>query len=179
MGALPAPPGRDRSHRPGHGVAFARFLGGAPDPPGTARTRYKPDDDRELTPEITKDNSGLQGNRLSNVPRHAGSLRLKYDHNGVGAREGLSLAIGVFAAGQREGDNENTFQLPGFARLDASTAYRLRLGDTILTAQLNVRNLLDKRYFESTEPNFVNAAPRAAIFPGAPLTVLGSIRLEY
>ncbi|MGH7410979.1 MAG: TonB-dependent siderophore receptor, partial [Candidatus Methylomirabilis sp.] len=29
--------------------------------------------------EVTKDNSGLKGNRLANVPRHAGSLWLTYD----------------------------------------------------------------------------------------------------
>lgn len=129
--------------------------------------------------EITKDNSGLEGNTLFNVPKHAGSLWLKYDVKGTLADQGLSFGLGVFAAGQREGDNQNTFQLPGFARLDASAAYRLKLGDATLTAQLNVLNILDKRYFESVEPGFINAAPRITIFPGAPLTLIGSIRLEY
>ncbi len=129
--------------------------------------------------EVTKDNSGFQGKRLVNVPDHAGSVWLKYDVNGTFVDQGWSFGLGGVAAGQREGDNENTFQLPGFARLDASAAYRLKLRDATLTAQLNVLNILDKRYFESVEPAFLNAAPRIAIFPGAPLTLIGSIRLEY
>lgn len=76
--------------------------------------------------EVTKDNGGLQGKRLPNAPRYAGSLWLKYDVTGY-AEDGLSLGLGVFAAGQREGDVENTFQLPGFARLDAMAAYRMKI----------------------------------------------------
>ncbi|HNS59350.1 MAG TPA: TonB-dependent receptor, partial [Nitrosomonas europaea] len=68
--------------------------------------------------------------------------------------------------------------LPGYVRLDALAAYRMKLGPTRLTAQVNIRNLLDKRYYESTDP-FVNAPPRVGIYPGAPLTILGSLRLEY
>jgi len=51
--------------------------------------------------------------------------------------------LGLFANGQREGDNENSFQLPGYARLDALIAYRRKIGPSRLIAQLNIRNLLD------------------------------------
>lgn len=128
--------------------------------------------------KYTKDNSGLQDKILAGVPDHSGSLWLKYDHQGIDAREGLSLGIGVFAAGQRQGDAANSFQLPGYVRLDASAAYRWKLAGSVLTTQLNIRNLLDKAYYESTDP-FSNAPPRLGIFPGAPLTVMGSLRLEY
>lgn len=127
--------------------------------------------------EVTKDFSGLQEKRLENVPEHSGSLWLRYDVNGAGA-DGLSFGFGVFAAGQREGDANNTFQLPGYARLDALAAYRWKLGPSRVTAQLNIRNLLDKEYFESTEP-FSNAHPRLSVFPGAPLTAIGSLRVEF
>jgi iron complex outermembrane recepter protein len=43
---------------------------------------------------------------------------------------------------------------------------------------LNIRNLLDKEYYENADL-FSNNAPRLAIWPGAPLTVLGSIRVEF
>ncbi|MGH8656491.1 MAG: TonB-dependent siderophore receptor, partial [Gammaproteobacteria bacterium] len=127
--------------------------------------------------EITEDSRGLQGNLLANAPLHSGSLWLKYDVNGYSA-DGLSFGVGVFANGQQEGDNENTFQLPGYARLDALAAYRWKIGPSRLIAQLNIRNLLDKEYYENADRNS-NNAPRNAIWPGAPLTVLGSIRVEF
>lgn len=127
--------------------------------------------------EVTKDSSGLQGNQLPNAPLHSGSLWLKYDVNGYGA-DGLSFGVGLFANGQREGDADNTFQLPGYARLDALAAYRWTIGPSRLIAQLNIRNLLDKEYYENPD-RFANNQPRLAIWPGAPLTVLGSIRIEF
>ncbi|OQK16431.1 ligand-gated channel [Methyloprofundus sedimenti] len=127
---------------------------------------------------ITKDFSGLQGNRLSNVPEHSGSLWLKYDIHHYEPLNGLSFGMGVFAASQREGDDANTFVLPGYVRLDAFASYAYQLGDSRLIAQFNIRNLLDKTYYESTDP-FQNAPPRVGIYPGAPLTAIGSIRLEY
>ncbi|MFZ2169356.1 MAG: TonB-dependent receptor [Methylococcaceae bacterium] len=127
---------------------------------------------------ITQDFSGLQGNRLNNVPEHSGSLWLKYDIHHYEPLNGLSFGVGVFAAGQRQGDNDNTFVLPGYARLDAFTSYAYQLGDSRLITQFNIRNLLDKTYYESTDP-FQNAPPRVGIYPGAPLTAMGSIRLEF
>ncbi len=127
---------------------------------------------------ITRDYSGLQGNRLSNVPEHSGSLWLKYDIRHYQPLNGWQFGMGIFAAGLRQGDNENTFALPGYVRLDAFAAYRMKLRDARLTAQINARNILDKRYYESTDPNS-NVAPRLGVYPGAPLTILGSLRLEY
>lgn len=126
---------------------------------------------------VTKDFAGLQGKRLENVPEHSGSLWLRYDVNGAGT-DGFTFRFGVFAAGQREGDANNTFQLPGYARLDALAAYRWKLGPSRVTAQLNIRNLLDKEYFESSDP-FANVHPRLSVFPGAPLTAIGSVRVEF
>lgn len=127
---------------------------------------------------VTKDNSGLQGTRLNNVPEHSGSVWLKHDVSIIPELNGLSLGVGTYLAGQREGDADNSFQLPGYARLDTFAAYRWNLGPSRLTAQLNVRNVLDKRYYESTDP-FSNVAPRLGVYPGMPLTILGSLRVEF
>lgn len=127
---------------------------------------------------ITEDYSGLQGNRLNNVPEHSGSLWLKYDIRHYKPLNGLQFGVGVFAAGQRQGDDENTFVLPGYVRLDAFSSYTYHLRDSRLIAQFNIRNLLDKTYYESTDP-FQNAPPRVGIYPGSPLTAIGSIRLEF
>jgi iron complex outermembrane receptor protein len=118
------------------------------------------------------------GNRMPNVPEHAGSLWVKYDVNGYESQDGLSFGVGGVAAGARQGDFANTFQLPGYVRMDAFAAYKMKVGATKVTAQFNIRNLLDKTYYESTDPDS-NVTPRLAIAPGAPLMAIGSIRVEY
>ncbi|MCC7136748.1 MAG: TonB-dependent receptor [Nitrosomonas sp.] len=127
---------------------------------------------------VIRDNSGLLDNRLPQAPKHAGSIWLRYDIRKIQQLNGLSFGVGVFAVGKRDGDIQNTFKLPGYARLDAFAAYRMKLGPTRLTAQVNARNILDARYFESTDPDS-NVAPRLGVLPGAPVTILGSLRLEY
>lgn len=119
--------------------------------------------------EITKDNSGNQGNRLPNAPYNSGSLWAKYqlfDH--------FTLGAGAFAAGQRQVDNANSAQMPGYVRLDAMAAYDWKLGDSRLVAQVNVNNLLDKKYYVGAAFNRSNG-----ITPGMPISVLGTLRLEY
>lgn len=131
--------------------------------------------------KVTKDNAiggGDQGKRLNNVPEHSGSFWLKYDLNGFAPLDGLSLGFGGVAVGQRQGDNQNTFQLPGYVRLDAYAAYKWNIKKTRVTAQFNIRNLLDKQYYESTDPDS-NVAPRLGIYPGSPLAATGSIRVEF
>jgi len=128
---------------------------------------------------IIKDyTGGTQGNRLNNVPEHSGSLWLKYDMNGYAARDGFSAGLGGVAAGAREGDNANSFQMPGYVRMDAFVAYKQKVAGSRVTAQFNIRNLLDKRYYESTDPDS-NVAPALGVYPGAPVTAIGSIRVEY
>ncbi len=109
------------------------------------------------------------GNRLFNVPRHAGALWAAFE-----AAENFKVGAGLYLAGEREGDLENDFQLPGYVRVDAMAAYTSKLGPSRLTAQININNLLDKEYFAYSTGTRGNGA-----IPGDELTVLGSIRLEY
>jgi iron complex outermembrane receptor protein len=128
---------------------------------------------------IVKDfTGGTQGNRANNIPEHSGSMWLKYDLNGYAVLRGLSFGLGGIAAGQREGDNANSFQMPGYVRMDAFAAYRWNIKKTRVTAQFNLRNLLDKEYYESTDLN-ANVSPRNGVYIGAPLTAIGSIRVEF
>jgi iron complex outermembrane receptor protein len=126
---------------------------------------------------VTRDYTANQGHRLINVPRHGGSVWLRYDFRNYEALNGLSLGFGSYMVGQRMGDLENTFLLPGYVRLDAFAAYRWRIGPTKVTASFNIRNLLNKEYYESTDPG--NVLPRFGIYPGAPLTAIGSVRVEF
>ncbi|VUZ84354.1 hypothetical protein MELA_00725 [Candidatus Methylomirabilis lanthanidiphila] len=68
----------------------------------------------------------------------------------------------------------------GYQTSVAAAAYRWQIGRSRLIARLNLYNLLDQRYFESsniTDP--FTRIPRLGIVPGAPLTVLGSIQVAY
>ena len=128
---------------------------------------------------IIKDNiGGTEGNRINNVPEHSGSLWVRYDVDGFGADDGFSVGVGGIAAGRREGDNANSFQMPGYVRMDAFLAYKYQLRGSRITTQFNIRNLLDKQYYESTDPDS-NVAPALGVYPGAPLTAIGSVRVEF
>ena len=119
---------------------------------------------------IKKDNFGNEGHRLPYVPEHSGSFWLKYDFQQE-PLNGLSLGGGVFLADSRFGDAANSFHDDGYARVDLYAAYRYKLGPTHLTAQLNLNNVTDTEYFILRS--------RANNLPAEPLTVFGSLRLEY
>lgn len=114
---------------------------------------------------------GTQGKRLNMAPEHSGSLWNTYEFQN-GDLRGLKFGAGVIAAGQRQGDAMNTYQLPGYATLNIMSSYTMKVGKTKVTAQLNVDNLLDKSFF-------VGSNGSSASFYGAPRSFLGSIRLEY
>ncbi len=61
--------------------------------------------------EVTKDNAGLQGHELENVPLHSGSVFLTYEFKNYDPLRGLRLGFGAFAVGDRHGDIENTKNL--------------------------------------------------------------------
>ncbi|MBK8816138.1 MAG: TonB-dependent receptor [Methylococcaceae bacterium] len=118
---------------------------------------------------------GFTGNRLPNVPEHSGSTWLKYAFQ-IPELRGLSLGVGAYMAGARQGDNENSYQLPGYVRADTYAAYTFDIGKTKLTTQLNVNNFLDKRYYFAGQPYNTS---KAFNIIADPLTVMGSVRLEY
>ncbi len=126
--------------------------------------------------EVTKDNSAtsLLGNRLQGVPLRSGSIWATYD--GASDNQGFSYGLGVFLVGQREGDGRNTFQLPGYGRVDGFVSYKFRaLGARTATAQVNLNNLLDKKYFDHGGSN----NSRLNNYYGEPFNVMGSLRLEF
>ncbi|MBE9168768.1 TonB-dependent siderophore receptor [Pleurocapsales cyanobacterium LEGE 06147] len=117
--------------------------------------------------EITKDTSGIEGNQPANVPQHSASLWATYEIQ-AGDLQGLGFGTGVLFVGERQGDSENTFEVPSFVRTDAAVYYRRdnwRVG-------LNIRNLFDVEYFEGAfSPNIV--------YYGAPFTILGTVEVKF
>jgi iron complex outermembrane receptor protein len=84
-----------------------------------------------------KENSTNVGNRLPYAPVHQGSLWLKYDVN-YGMFKGLSFGAGVYTAGKRFGDTDNSYSDDAYARLDLMAGYKKKLGDMTLSTQLNI-----------------------------------------
>jgi iron complex outermembrane receptor protein len=120
---------------------------------------------------ITKDPvSGTEGRRFPGAAPQSASVWAKYD-TAPGAAEGWAVGAGVYTVAQRQGDDANTWQLPGYGRIDAMLAWRARVGAQKLSAQLNVKNLLDKTYFD-------HGGYGAAAY-GAPRSVNASLRLDF
>jgi len=120
---------------------------------------------------VTKDPiGGTEGKRFPGVAPHVLSLWARFD-TAPGAPQGWSLGLGTYLSAQREGDDANTWQLPGYGRFDAMVGYHANLGPQRLTAQLNVQNLFDKTYFD-------HGGYGAAAY-GAPRSLTGSVRLEF
>ena len=121
-----------------------------------------------LDAKVTQD-PVYQGTRLANAAPRAGSLwgRWMFD-------EQWAAGAGVFFQGQREGDNANSFQLPGYGRVDAMASYAFRTGAGKGSVQFNLKNVFDKVYYSGSHP-----LVRDWIQPGAPRTASLTLRLDY
>lgn len=115
-----------------------------------------------------EDATAGNGLRLANSPRHAASLSARYSI----VKNGL-IGGGVYYQGERFGDIGNTFVLPAYVRIDAFTAYRFKFGKSVATAQLNLKNVFDKRYYTGSH-QFV----QDWIQLGQPRTLSATLRLE-
>ena len=118
--------------------------------------------------EITEDDgSEIEGNRPLGVPENAASLYTTYEIQ-QGDFQGLGFGAGLFFVGEREGDEENSFQVPDYTRTDASIFYKRNNWE----AAVNFKNLFNIDYIESADD-------RERIEPGIPFTVLGSLSIEF
>ncbi|MEH2277489.1 MAG: TonB-dependent siderophore receptor [Nostoc sp.] len=121
-----------------------------------------------IDPEITEDTRpAYKGDQPISVPRNSASLWTTYEIQ-TGSWKGFGFGGGLFFVGDRQGDLPNTFTLPSYVRTDAVIYYRRdnwRVG-------LNIKNLFDVNYFESSNSRY-------GVFPGAPLTVLGTVSWQF
>lgn len=118
---------------------------------------------------VTEDNDIPVGNRLFNAPYHSAGLWTTYEIQ-QGALQGLGFGVGVNYVGNRAGDLANSFEVGDYFLTNLALFYKRnqwRLG-------LNINNLFDVSYISSTNNsrNFGNA-------PGAPLTIIGTIAVEF
>ena len=78
--------------------------------------------------------------------------------------------------GQRQGDNDNSFQLPAYSRVDLLISYQLPHDlapwAKLVTLQFNVKNLLNTKIY-------LNSLDRFSITRGAPRNFMLSMRAEF
>jgi iron complex outermembrane recepter protein len=118
-------------------------------------------------------NSGFQGFEVPGVSRHMGSLWATYEFRDE-VLSGLKVGGGANFRGKSYADYYNSFHVPSYATLGLMTSYSWMLNGNKLTAQLNVDNLLDTRYY--SDGSFANATTVEA---GQPRTFKGSVRMEF
>lgn len=104
----------------------------------------------------------LKGMTPQNVPKNSGTVWTTYKF-----LQNWEIGGGLYAVGSRFTDTVEEAELPGYVRLDAVLAYHQPRYDV----QLNVFNLLDKKYYESGQV-------RSAL-PGVPLSGMLTVSLRY
>lgn len=121
---------------------------------------------RAKTTEDT--NTALVGKRIRNIPRHSLVLRSDYEIRN-GALAGLTFGASATYTGDRSGDLEDSFELPGYWRADMQAAYALT--DNIKLGA-SVENLTDERYY-------THAFSQFEVWPGAPRTWRVSLTTRF
>ena len=117
------------------------------------------------------------GQRPYNVPRNTGSFWSTYDLQDPDLK-GLKIGGGVTVRdGQSACCDTPRFISPGYATVDLLAGYAVKLGQTKVTTQLNINNLLNKHYYTGISTS--SSLGEGFVDFGAPRTVLGSIRVEY
>jgi iron complex outermembrane receptor protein len=133
---------------------------------------------------VTKTNdisgfSPLVGSRMFNVPRNTGSVWSTYEVQD-GDFEGFKFGGGVTLRDSSEGCCDKVrSSIPGYATVDLLAEYSRKIGDTTITAQLNVNNLLDKRYFSGHSTFFESGLRGANVDFGQPRTFMGQVSVQY
>lgn len=73
--------------------------------------------------EVTQHNVTPIGNRLAGIPKHSFNVWTTYTIQ-TGSLQGLGFGVGVNYVGKREGDLDNSFQLPSYFLPDAAIFYQ-------------------------------------------------------
>jgi len=113
-----------------------------------------------------------EGNRLGNVPLHSTRVWLAYNFAEGTDLEGLGFGAGLRYVSDFMAEFDDTM-LDEYITFDAGIWYRktLRNGNR-LKMQCNVRNLFDNDFY-------VRASAQDIVHPGEPVSVFGSIGIEF
>jgi iron complex outermembrane recepter protein len=118
--------------------------------------------------EIIESNDYPVGTIVPNVPSNQFSIWTTYELQ-KGSWKGLGMGLGLFYVDTRQGDLENSYEVPSYTRTDVAVYYERNNW----RAGINFQNLFDVRHFENSDLG------RTTVIPGAPFTVLGSVAVEF
>lgn len=113
-------------------------------------------------------NVALVGARIRNIPKHSIVLQGDYEVQ-QGVLTGLTVGGSATYTGDRSGDLEDSFEVPGYWRVDARADYAL---NEAITLGVRVENLANKRYY-------THAFSLFEVWPGAPRTWKASITTRF
>jgi catecholate siderophore receptor len=112
---------------------------------------------------MSSDNStstpSQNGKELPNTPNLTWNIWTTYD-----VLPKLQMGGGLFYVGAYYADAANQNQIPAYLRIDLMSSYKI---DDRFGLQLNLQNLLNKRYYEGSGGNVIPGAGRTAIFTGS------------
>ena len=121
--------------------------------------------------EIVSDNVNPDnvGNRLVNAPTNMGSLYLSHTLPFSWLPGELRLGGGGRYVGTRAGDPENSFVMPAYTVADAFIAWDSQLIGKHTQLKLNVKNLFNREYYESSAGNLrvIEGEPRVMYLQAA------------
>lgn len=105
--------------------------------------------------EIVEDdvNPDNVGNRLVNAPTNMASLYLTHGMRFSWLPGELRVGGGARYVGNRAGDPENSFTMPDYTVADAFVAWDSKLVGKHTQLKVNINNLFDKEYYESSGGN--------------------------
>ncbi len=122
--------------------------------------------------EVIRSSSLPEGSRFHNIPLHSGSVWAKYMFR-EGAFRDFGFGVGMHAVGARTGDNAGNFLLDSYVTWQAAIFYRREVyRGQWLEAQLNVKNLFDEEYYETS-----TATTR--VYPGTPRSLEFSLTYHF
>lgn len=115
-----------------------------------------------------------QGHPFGSTPHSMGSLWATWEPQAQRVR-GLKLGAGVQSrSGEQAYEYAGTLitdRIPHFAIVSLMTGYERALGKAHVSAQVNVNNLLNKKYFSNVNPS--------QAMPGAPFSILPALQVRF
>ena len=117
----------------------------------------------DIRASVLRDEVLPVNDRLFNVPEIQATFTARYDI----PRTPFSVGGSVYYVGRREATLPNTFTIPAYTRVDLSAFYRVT---PKIELALNLQNIGDVRYYDSQD---------YSLYPGAPRSVLGTVRLHF
>ncbi len=108
------------------------------------------------------------GNDIQNAPPFSGSIFVEYRPESFSQ---LALSGGIFRVGERAGNAQNTFYVPGYTTFDLGANYTTDIFGRETTFTLFWENITEKRYWA--------AAGSSLIAPGLPSTIRMSASVSF